>query len=41
MVHQKGDHHSPKISIGEVGGLPGRGRAYQQTLFDGRKKTVT
>ena len=37
MVHQKGDHHSPKITIGEIGGLPGRGSAQQQTLFDSQK----
>ena len=40
VVYHEGDHHSPEVAIGKIGGLPQSGSAHQQRLFKHCKQTV-
>ena len=40
VVYHEGDHHSPEVTIGKIGGLPQSGSAHQQRLFQRRKQTI-
>ena len=40
VVYHEGDHHSPEVTIGKIGGLPRSGSAHQQRLFKCRKQTI-
>ena len=40
VVYHEGDHHSPEVAIGKIGGLPRSGSAHQQRLFQHCKQTI-
>ena len=40
VVYHEGDHHSPEVVIGKIGGLPRSGSVHQQRLFQCCKQTI-